>query len=290
MTNKNILDNLNGQEIKEMIDNGKVVLEDLDAAALEKLFDYETDMLCLDEADMGLINACAKRLDGLNGPAMSEEHFWAVINKADAEIVSDKKETAPVDVPVKASSRAVKRRFISKKIWIVAAVIALLVSMAAITSSAFGFNIFEYFKEVIKLSAGEQIEKDAVTLINYGETKEFSSVDKLLLYENLNIMYPSVLPENIVIKQVHVGEGANGGDFIQFIMNDPSTYFSVDTNNNASDVTGYTEQIIINDCTYYLFCDGEFYAVCSYDNCYYYIDSDSYENLVLIIKNMRFNK
>lgn len=180
MTDKNILDNLKGQEIKELIIDNKITLEDLDVSALEKLFDYETDMLCIDEGDMGLINACAKRLDELNGPAMSEEHFWAVINKAEERMVSGEKENTPVDVSVNAPARVVKKRIIWKKVWLVAAIVALLISAATITASAFGFNIFEYFKEVMELSVGGKVDKGTVTLINRGEAKEYDSIEELL--------------------------------------------------------------------------------------------------------------
>ena len=156
MIDKNTLDNLKGQEIKELIVNGKIILEDLDTSALEKLFDYETDMLCIDEGDLELINACAERMDELNGPLMTEEHFWAVFNKVDAEMVSDKKDTAPVDVPVNAPARVVKKRIIWKKVWLVAAIIVLLISAATMTASAFGFNVFDYFREVMGLPAGER--------------------------------------------------------------------------------------------------------------------------------------
>lgn len=289
MFDKDILDNLKGQEIKELIIENKITLEELDTSALEKLLDYETDMLCLDMGDMELIHACAARLDELNGPAMTDEEFWSVIKKAEERMISGEKENTLVDAPVNVPARVVKKRIIWKKVWLVAAIVALLVSAATMTASAFGFNVFEYFREVIGLSASGKVDKGTITLINYGKTEEYSSVDELLMEKNLNIMYPTVLPENIVIKQVHVGKGANNGNFIQFIMNNPSIYVSVDTNTKAFDVTNYTEQIAINECTYYVFCDGKFYSICNYKDCYYYISSDNYENLVLIIKNMRFN-
>lgn len=286
MTNKNILDNLNGQEIKEMINNGKIVLEDLDVSALEKLFDYETDMLCLDEGDMGLINACAKRLDELNGPAMSEEHFWAVINKADAEIVSDKKETAPVDVPVKALSRAVKRRSISKKIWIVAAAIALLASMATITSSAFGFNIFEYFKEVISLSAGEKVDKGTITLINRGEAKEYSSIEELLKQENINILYPNVLPDGVEIETVRISEDLEG-ECIRILTNDPSVNIAVYTAIPLRDDTFEDCEVVeIKSVTFYVRKNLNS-AYCYHNNCYYSFQTNSYESIILIIENLK---
>ncbi len=286
MTNKNILDNLNGQEIKEMIDNGKVVLEDLDTAALEKLFDYETDMLCIDEGDMELINACAKRLDELNGPAMSEEHFWAVIDRVDADIVSGKKETAPVDMPVKAHTRAVKRRYISKKIWIIAATIAIIAATATITASAFGFNVFDYFKEVISLSAGEKVDKGTITLINRGEAKEYSSIEELLLGESINILYPSSLPANSQLESVKIVEDINGKQVI-ILTNNPQINIVVftnqeETNNSFADC----EMYLYNDKTFYI--NKELNAAYLYfsDN-FYSIQADSYENVMIIIESLK---
>ncbi len=290
MSEKYILDNLNGQEIKELIVNRKMALEDLDTAALNKLFDYETDLLCIDEGDMELINACAARLDELEGPVMTNDEFWSIINKTEYQTVSVEKETAPAETPMNVPVRTVKRRLASKKIWLVAAAIALLAAMATITASAFGFNVFECFREVIGLSAGEKVNKGTITLVNYGKKEEFSTVDELLISEGLNIFYPSALPENVSIKQVCVGEGTNGGDFIQFVTTDKSTYISIDTNTEPSEVIGYKEQVTTEEGVFYVFCDEDIYAVCYYKNSYYYISSDSYENLIIIIENMRENK
>lgn len=286
MIDKNTLDNLKGQEIKELIVNGKIILEDLDASALEKLFDYETDMLCIDEGDVELINACAERMDELNGPLMTEEHFWAVINKVDAEMVSDKKDTAPVDALVTAPARVVKKRIIWKKVWLVAAIVALLISAATMTASAFGFNVFEYFREVIGLSAGEKVDKGTVTLINNGISKEYNSIEELLLNENINVLYPYVLPDGITIKKVDVSKGQNNGEYIQILTNDSSTLITIDTNVDGDVIKGYTEELTVGDYTYYIFKD-ELFGVNYHHGYYYYVSSDSYENLILIISNMR---
>ena len=273
-----ILDNLKGQEIKELMVNGKITLKDLDTTALNKLLDYETDMLCLDEGDMDLIHACASRLDELNGPAMSDEEFLAAIKKAEEEYVSSNTNTLPV--------RTVKRRLASKKIWLVAAVIALLAATATITVSAFGFNVFEYFKEVIGLPAGEKVDKDTITLVNNGKFEEYGSIEELLLAEKIDILYPSVLPDGVRLEAVNISIGQNGNDFIEFKTIDSSIYISVDTKMENDTIDGYTEHFVVANCTYYVFKDEKF-AVCYYDDCYYYISSDSYENLILIINNMR---
>lgn len=273
-----ILDNLKGQEIKELMVNGKITLKDLDTTALNKLLDYETDMLCLDEGDMDLIHACASRLDELNGPAMSDEEFLAAIKKAEEEYVSSNTNTLPV--------RTVKRRLASKKIWLVAAVIALLAATVTVTASAFGVNVFEFFREVMGLPAGEKVDKDTITLVNNGKFEEYGSIEELLLAEKIDILYPSVLPDGVRMEEVNISIGQNSGDYVEYITNDPATIVTVDTSIALSEVTEYTEQYTSDYCTYYIY-GNENFAVCYYNDCYYYIGSDSYENLILIINNMR---
>ena len=69
---------LGGAELKKLITENKLCIEDLDTAALQKLFDYETAILCTDEGDIDTLNACAARLDELKGPFISKEEFFNI--------------------------------------------------------------------------------------------------------------------------------------------------------------------------------------------------------------------
>lgn len=286
MFDKDILDNLKGQEIKELIVAKKIKLEELDTSALEKLLDYETDMLCLDMGDMELIRACAARLDELNGPAMTDEEFWSIIKKAEERMISGEKENTPVDAPVNVPARVVKKRIIWKKVWLVAAIVALLVSAATMTASAFGFNVFDYFKEVIGLPVGEKVDKGTVTLINRGEVKEYSSIEELLSDESINILYPSSLPTNSQLESVKIVDDINGKQVI-ILTNNPQINIVVfpnqkQTNNSFADC----EMYLYNDKTFYI--NKELNAAYFYfgDN-FYSIQADSYENVILIIESLK---
>ena len=136
------------------------------------------------------------------------------------------------------------------------------------------------------LPVGEKVDKDTITLVNNGKFEEYGSIEELLLAEKIDILYPSVLPVGDRIENVHISTGTNDGIIIEFIFNDLSTYISVDMNAKDEAVNDYTEKLTINSCTYYIF-ESENFAVCYYNDCYYYISSDSYENLILIINNMR---
>lgn len=286
MFDKDILDNLKGQEIKELIIDRKITLEELDTSALEKLLDYETDMLCLDMGDMELIHACAARLDELNGPAMTDEEFWSVIKKAEERMISGEKENTPVDAPVNVSARVVKKRIIWKKVWLVAAIVALLISAATMTASAFGFNVFDYFREVMGLPAGEAVDKGSITLINRSEATVYSSMDELLAEEDLDILYPTVLPDDNEFESVRIVESV-GEHQIIILTNNPQINMIVYTNrtdkgNSFADCEVY----LYNDVTFYI--NREIHTVCFYfDNNFYSIQADNYDNIILLIKNLK---
>jgi len=283
---KDILDNLKGQEIKELIIDRKITLEELDTSALEKLLDYETDMLCLDMGDMELIRACAARLDELNGPAMTDEEFWSIIKKAEERMISGEKENTPVDAPVNAPARVVKKRIIWKKVWLVAAIVALLISAATITASAFGFNVFEYFREVIGLSAGEKVDKGTVTLINRGEAKEYDSIEELLEAENINILYPSVLPEGIEIESVRISEDTNG-ECIKIFTNNSQVNIAIYAGRTPTDSTFEDSEVF--ELNGIKFCVNEelVSAYCYHNNCFYSIQANNYENILQMIDNIK---
>lgn len=283
---KTILDNLKGQEIKELINENKISLNDLDTPALEKLFGYELDMLCTDEGDEELLNACAARMDELNGPLMSKEEYFAALH-GNIGTSANVEKIEPICAQESKPARAVKRRHTLKRIWLVAAVIAVLMAVSVMTASAFGYNVFEYFGQVIGLPVGDKVDKGYITLVNYGETDTYSSIDDLLSDMNIEILYPTILPDNVQIERVCISEGENGGDFIELITSDSSTYISVDTNAEYKEIKNYTKQHIVGDCTYLIF-EGDNFAVCYYKDCYYYISSNNYDNLILIINNLSY--
>ena len=69
---KKELDNMTGQEIKEMIANQKIKVEDLDIEKLNLLFEYESTVICNSEGDSELLLRCADLLAEKEG--FAEEH------------------------------------------------------------------------------------------------------------------------------------------------------------------------------------------------------------------------
>lgn len=154
------------------------------------------------------------------------------------------------------------------------------------TASAFGFNVFEYFREVIGLSAGEKVDKGTVTLINRGEAKEYDSIEELLEAENINILYPSVLPEGIAVKSIRILENGDGKQII-LLTNNPQTTVSIYTNKaSTGDSFGDCEVYLSNDITFYVNRElNSAYFI--FENDYYSIQAETYENIIFIIDSLK---
>lgn len=269
---KKMHDTLGGAELKKLITEDKLRIEDLDAAALQKLFDYETAMLCTDEGDIDTLNACAARLDAVNGPLVSKEEFFSIINK-----------NMPADKPV--------RRVRFKKVLLVAAMIAIITAAVTITATAVDFSPFNYFKEVIAMGPGGTLNKGGVTLEYHDVQEEYTSVQEALQSKNISIWYPSVFPEGITLKNIEFSSTASSEEIIRFMTNNPHVNVYLQAKTGENHFHDYLETFNIEDCTFYIFNDTPdpslHYAVCYYGDYYYCVSADSYENIILILSNLK---
>lgn len=269
---KKLHETLGGAELKKLITEDKLCIEELDAATLQKLFDYETAMLCTDEGDIDTLNACAARLDAVNGPLVSKEEFFNIINK---------------DIP------AVKpaRRLRFKKVLLVAAAVAVFFATVTITATAVDFNPFNYFREVIGMGPGGTLNKGNVTLEFQDVQQEYDTVEEALQANDIEILYPTVLPEGITLKAIEFVSTASSEEIIRFATNTPYVSVYVERKTDSHPFHSYKEEFVIEDCTFYIFDDTvtppEYYAVCFYGDYYYCICANSYEDIILILSNLK---
>ncbi len=267
-----IYDTLSGAQIKKLLTENKLSLQYLDTAALQKLFDYETDMLCTDEGDIDILNACAARLDELKGPLITKEEFFNIINK-----------TAPAKKPA--------RCLCFKKLWLVAAVIAVFFATVTITATAVDISSFELFRELIGMGPGGTINKGGVTLEYIDVKEEYDTVEEALQSKDISIWYPSVFPDGITLNCIEFSSTASAEEIIRFMTNTPYVSVYAERKTDSHPFHSYKEEFVIEDCTFYIFDDTvtppEYYAVCFYGDYYYCITANSYEDIVLILSNLK---
>ena len=272
---KKELDNMTGQELKEMITSQKIKLEDLDIEKLNRLFEYESTVICNNESDSELLLRCADLLAEKEG--FAEEHDQKFREMLQA---------AMHNVPVTARRR---KRYGFKKALLIAAAVALLVGSLSMVAVAFGRDIFAYFREIITRPAGATMEKDAVTLIHNGEAKEYSSMEELVRTERLEILYPAVLPESISVTEVRLLTEADGKETVEIRTADNQTRIYIHLKTNGTNGTYRdSEQLIINGNEFFVraeYCS----AVGFISGNYYSIRAGNYEDLIIILNNLKEN-
>ena len=269
---KKELDNMTGQELKEMITNQKIKLEDLDIEKLNRLFEYESTVICNSEGDSELLLRCADLLAEKEG--FAEEHD---------QKFQEMLQAAMHNVPVTARRR---KRYGFKKALLIAAAVALLVGSLSVVAVAFGCDIFAYFREIITRPAGATMEKDAVTLIHNGEATEYSSIEELLKTIEVDIMYPAKLPDGISVTTVDIFAGVNAEEMVCIKTTDPQMIFfvqlkAIDTGGSHKDC----EIITKKGRTFYIRKDLNF-AFSYFAGNYYSFQAGNYEQLQYILDNL----
>ena len=273
MDNK-ILDNLSGQEIREMIIKGTVKLDELSTQALETLFDYESDRVSDGASDASLLLECAEILDNANHGEEAAQKSQAFLKNVLDEMCAEK-------------SPKKKKRSRWKTVAIIAAV--LLISVFGITALAdtMGFNILSYLGIIADMKPGDTVDVDGITLEYLDKEKTYASVEELIYREKLEIMYPTVLPEGVSIQSVEIYNLDSGGKRIDFKTGNPNTVIIVDTKMTTQDDYSHLEKHTVGNHDFYLFEEDLYYAICYEAESYYSIGASSKENLILIIDNMK---
>lgn len=279
------LDNMTGQEIKEMINEKAIVLDDLDYSSLLKVLDHEIDMLVFGSGDMDFINKCSDLIEAKEtDPIISDERFDEIIENTLAEhtvTVSDGEKETRGNKPDRTTRRIVLRRFA-----IVAAAIITIFATTTLVAAAFGVNIFEYLASVVRQPEGSSKDIGEFTFYHNNETKRYSSIEQMIEEEDLNIMYPTVFPEGITIKNVRFNIGIDGKESVRFFTNDIDTNIQIALSEERIVVDG-VETIEIEG-TIYRIQRGDFVSV-SYcvNNNTYYISAKTVDDAFLIIENMK---
>ncbi len=281
---KNLLDNMSGQELKEMINDEIITLEDLDNTALEKILDFETDMLCFGTGDMTTIRRCSELLNKRNdSDVLNKDTIISIIDKVKREhvIIVDEEKTQ------ESKAKVIRgKHIILRKIGLVAAITAVLMSVSVLVAAAFGVNILEYISKIVRQDEGSQINVDGFTFYHNGEARQYSSIEEMIVEENLNIMYPTKWPEGIELDSVRIANGNNGNTIVQFYTNDINTNLEIEM--NAAEIYGNSEEIYVyRNIIFKINHNDIFVASCHYRNSSYYICANSKKELITIIDNLK---
>lgn len=279
-----MLTNMTGREIKDMIENKMINIEALDVLSLEKLLDYETDLLCFGEGDMTLIRQCSRLLDEKSDVA-DDMDLDAVIARTRAEhveIVPDKKRT-----PL--------RRFSLKRVLIIAAALIILSALAvtvigesSLYRSVFLGQINGELSEVVVLSDGTVIEH-----VKY--CNKYSTVAELQKGEKMDftgVLYPTSFPDGY--KQEYISYSiASDGTNLSFVTDNPFVNVGIFFDEDRFEISEYEEIYERNGVEYYIKKDNEspysspYFSVAFINGNYYSISAYTRDDIIYIIDNLQ---
>ncbi len=282
---KILLDNMSGQELKEMIDDEIITLEDLDNTALEKILDFETDMLCFGTGDMTIIHRCSELLnERKNADTLTKESIISIICKAEKErvIIIDEEKTQ------KSEAKVIKRKNITlRKIGLVAAILTLMIATTTLVAAAFGVNILEYIGKIARQEEGSQIVVDDFTFYHNGESKQYSSIEEMIEEEKFNIMYPTKWPKSISIESIKINDNEHENQQVHVVTNDIYVTFFIEFNAKEPDAFDSDTVYKKNGMLFYIYQDDVCFATSYYDGNYYYVKAKNYDEVILIIDNLK---
>ena len=188
-----------------------------------------------------------------------------------------------------------KNYFNKKKVWLVAACIAILVALFSVISFSSERSVKDVLEEYLGtfefISSGEKINVGNESYIKEGTITEYKSIDDLIEAENINLLLPSYMLDNITEITATIG---NSNDEIRIIC-DSSLSVIITLNSEIPQKTldFCNDKITLNGFDYYL-CIMEdvnqAQAYFIYDNNMYRITCTNKDILIEALKNMEIIK
>ena len=240
-----------------------------------------------DQIDFGKIEACSQYINELT------KNDETQLSPAKIDFIKAKND----ERARMAQNRQFNRRFSKRLAVAAAAAVIILTSFAALSvvAASQGYaSAFEYVsamaQALFNMNDGEVVEDGNITVIRNGNTERYSSIKDFVDECNLDIMYPTNLPEGLTIQNVVMADFGDGKVCINFILN--NTNNSLLVNNYYSTNQEYLTN---NNCAILKTNYGIFYVVkknityqgiCYKENNEYIIYADNYDHLVALIDSL----
>jgi len=271
---KNIL---SGEELKNLITDGKLPDEYIREENIKSLLDYEFERMGDSNKyyDMSVVEYCNDLL---------------CKNYVNADYEKQKSETfEKIKAQIKSKNKTEKRHIPSAKhfrfLYAAASIVIMIFSVQLVSITAFGFDLFDWSKNTVKTFVGIEVRQED-TMYEADGSKEYNSVEELEKDKNIDIMIPTWLPNDIEIETIKYSYQFKERR-IEISYNDNLTSLSVILNSALGDVNSI-KTYENNNISFYLFenqylilweYNGKFYSL----NCGFEID----EYAEKIIENIK---
>lgn len=173
----------------------------------------------------------------------------------------------------------------------VAAAILLVFGISIpVSAAANGLSIGEYLSFVIQnLKPGEDVDQDGFTFEYLGENKQYTDIKDVLSDQNLDIMYPSLLPDGVAIEKVYLTEAFSSEEKGELIVtfNDKDISCRIRNQNSVNIVPEKFEEYTTDDLVFYIETvsfEKRYQAVAQSNGIEYKLSCSDYEQLITLMK------
>lgn len=249
------------------------------------------------EIDYDLIQECNEFLDELtaNDIAYTPEDIEQRLQKQKEDM-----QASPATVRNSQSHVSVftrMRRFKTAfRVALVSAVTltVLLVSVSIVAyaqgyRSAWSF-ISTNIQKIVGMNPGDRLETDGITIIKNTGTAKYATIEELLQKENIDILYPPVLPEDIALQKIILSAETNENFVVSFQFSSESVNMTV-RNYVSNDLSLWSDYTVFDAGVIQFYIeelpDSYYQAVGQYNGYEYSIVCNNYANLILILDNLK---
>lgn len=128
------------------------------------------------------------------------------------------------------TAKTTKKQINKKKVWLVAACIAILVALFSIVSVANDWNVFDFLSEnfgsVLSVPVEEKQEYNGITITNHGKNTNYTTIEEALKAEKIDVLYPANLPQGIEITALTFYQ-ENGKNKMSYSFSNPDLYLTI---------------------------------------------------------------
>lgn len=185
-----------------------------------------------------------------------------------------------------------KKKLRAKRVAIIAAVLAVLITLFGMLAIGSGDTVTEFFRQIgdsisTFLNDGPK-EHSGITFYKNDEITTYSSLEEFKESEGVDILYPTWLPENEKIIEIrYLTEGET--EIYSLCSNKPEygIFIDIDTGLAEDYKLNCTEKEVDSLTVYYEKTPKYIQANFVYENNLYYVKSDTEDNLFRIIENLK---
>ena len=190
------------------------------------------------------------------------------------------------------TAKTTKKHYSKNKIWLVAACVAILVALFSILSFSSEKSVVDtledFFGTFEFIPFGEEVTKDKVSFGKESNGKRYTSIEELVQNEDITLLYPLNIKENIDL--ISVGE-IDGKETLHFSYNNSDSFIIVTLNSKISQeiIDVYTKKITLNGIDYYVCLMDDVSKAQAYfihNNNLYLVSHSTEKGLMEILNNM----